>query len=327
MRKTIFVSSTFRDLASHRKAVWGLLEEFDVSVRGMEEFGARTETPLDTCIVEVEQSDIYVGIIAFRLGSLEEGTGKSYTQLEYERAQGLSKETLIYLIDEENARVPVKFIDRGVNLEKLEAFKRTLRDRHTVDTFVSEEDLVEKLRRDLKRHLDLSNANAPVLNEFSEALSIIKNFVLVPKLVAGREVRLEVKVTGGPYPASHEICSAFNYEFGATVGIPVEIVRPEGTGETGLTELYLSAKHIDGFLPVAKDERRHIYAKLQFSGTPIEKVRTRLRDESYYPIAQVSPLSATSVYLGERVDRPAEAKVILAFTKAAEPQDGSTGPA
>src|SRR3989304_7664596 len=47
MRKTIFVSSTFRDLASHRKAVWGLLEEFDVSVRGMEEFGARTETPLD----------------------------------------------------------------------------------------------------------------------------------------------------------------------------------------------------------------------------------------------------------------------------------------
>ena len=323
MRKTIFISSTFRDLASHRKAVWGLLEEFDVSVRGMEEFGARTETPLDTCIVEVEQSDIYVGIIAFRLGSLEEKSGKSYTQLEYERAQSLSKETLIYLIDEENAVVPVKFIDQGVNLIKLEAFKRTLRDRHTVDTFVSDEDLVEKLRRDLKRHLDPSSANAPVLNEFSEALSVIKNFMLVPKQVAGREVRLEVKVTGEPYPASHEICSAFNYEFGSTIGVPVEIVKPNGAGEGGLTELYLNAKQIDGFLPVAKDEIRHIYAKLQFSGAPIEKVRIRFRDESYYPD---SPLSAISVF-GKRVDRPAEAKVILAFTKAAEPSNGSSGSA
>lgn len=324
MRKTIFVSSTFTDLANHRKAVWELLEEFDVSVRGMEEFGARTETPLNTCIVEVEQSDIYVGIIAFRLGSLEESSGKSYTQLEYERAQGLSKEILIYLIDEENARVPVKFIDRGVNLEKLEAFKRTLRDRHTVDTFISENDLVEKLRRDLKRHLDLSNANAPVPNEFSEALNIIKSFMLVPKQVAGREVRLEVKITGEPYPASREMCSAFNYEFGATVGIPVGIVKPEGTGETGLTELYLSAKQIDGFLPAATGEHRHIYAKLQFSGSPIEKVRTRFRDESYYPMLRVSLPSATSVF-GEPVSRPAEAKVILAFTKTAEPPSGPAG--
>lgn len=326
MRKTIFISSTFRDLANHRKAIWGLLEEFDVSVRGMEQFGARKETPLETCIAEVEQSDIYVGIIAFRLGSIEESCGKSYTQLEYERAQSLSKETLIYLIDEENARVAVQFIDRGVNLEKLEAFKRTLRDRHTIDTFVSEEDLVEKLRRDLKRHLDPSKATAHEPNEFSEALSVIKNFMLIPKQVAGREVRLAVKVTGDPYPASHDICSAFNYEFGATVGVPVTIVEPAGTGDSGLTELYLSAKQIDGFLPVAKDELRNIYAKLQFSGAPIEKIRTRFRDESYYTMPQFAGLSAISV-LGERVSRPAEAKVILAFTKTAEPPNASNGTA
>ena len=326
MRKIIFISSTFRDLAGHRKAVWELLEEFDVSVRGMEEFGARTETPLVTCIVEVEQSDIYVGIIAFRLGSLEESSGKSYTQLEYERAQSLSKETLIYLVDEENAQVPVKFIDRGVNLEKLDAFKRMLRDRHTVDTFVSEEDLVEKLRRDLKRQLDPSNTNAPVLNEFSEALSVIKNFMLVPKQVAGREIRLEVKVTGEPYPASYAICSAFNYEFGSTVGIPVVIVKPEGIGKIGLTELYLNAKQIDDFLPVTKDELRHIYAKLQFSDTSIEKIRARFKDESHYSMMKYSLLSDASIF-GEYIDCPADAKIILAFTKAAEPPNISLGSA
>ncbi len=320
MRKTIFISSTFKDLATHRKAVWDLLEEFDVSVRGMEEFGARKETPLETCIAEVEQSDIYVGVIAFRLGSVESGTGKSFTQLEYERAQSLSKETLIYLIDEENALVAVKFIDRGITLEKLEAFKRTLRESHTVDTFVSEEDLVVKLRRDLKRHLAQSGTALHEPDELSDSLNIVKSFLLVPKHMAGREVRLQVKVTGEPYPASHEICSAFNYEFGATVGVPVAIVAPEGIAESGLTELYLDAKQLDRFPPVAKDEIWDIYAKLQFSGAPIEKNRSRFKDESYSAMSdalwsKIHPLST----LSERINRPAEAKLILALTKTFGP--------
>ena len=60
---TVFVSSTFEDLKSHRRAVWSALEQFEVNVRGMEAFGARPDAPIDTCLAEVEQSDIYVGII------------------------------------------------------------------------------------------------------------------------------------------------------------------------------------------------------------------------------------------------------------------------
>lgn len=322
MKRTVFVSSTYQDLANHRKAVWGLLEGFDASVRGMEEFGARTETPLETCIVEVEQSDVYIGIIGFRLGSVEESSGKSFTQLEYERAQDLAKETLIYLIDEENALVPVKFIDRDLNREKLEAFKRKLRERHTIVTFVSEDDLVEKLRRDLRRYLDPSSSNSPAADEFSQAAAEIRKFLLVPKLVAGREVRLEIQVTGEPYPASRELCVAFNYEFGATVGVPLVIVRPEDVADSGLSELYLSAKQVDDFLPVSKDEHRHIYAKLQFASAAIEKVRTRFKDESYFAMPAMSAMSLASnsafQSIGETIHRPAEAKVILALTKIAQ---------
>ena len=32
MKKTVFVSSTFEDLADHRRAVWQLLEDFDAGV-------------------------------------------------------------------------------------------------------------------------------------------------------------------------------------------------------------------------------------------------------------------------------------------------------
>ena len=105
MKKTVFISSTYQDLAEHRRAVWQALEEFDVSVRGMEQFGARPGAPLETCLAEVEQSDVYVGIIAFRIGSIHPESAKSFTQLEYERASSLNKAILIYLVDEESARV------------------------------------------------------------------------------------------------------------------------------------------------------------------------------------------------------------------------------
>ncbi len=51
----------------------------------MEQFGARKSNPLETCLAEVEQSDIYVGILGMRYGSEEPNSGKSYSQLEYEK--------------------------------------------------------------------------------------------------------------------------------------------------------------------------------------------------------------------------------------------------
>ncbi len=74
MGKTVFISSTFDDLRNYRKRVWDLLNNYEVNIRGMERFGARTEAPLDTCLVEVGQADIFFGIIGFRFGSLDEET-------------------------------------------------------------------------------------------------------------------------------------------------------------------------------------------------------------------------------------------------------------
>jgi len=86
MKKTIFISSTFKDLEVYRKQVWHVLQKHDVIVTGMEQFGARKSNPLDTCIVEVMKADVYIGIIGMVYGSIDKNTGKSYTQLEYEAA-------------------------------------------------------------------------------------------------------------------------------------------------------------------------------------------------------------------------------------------------
>src|SRR6266404_1281437 len=145
MNKTVFISSTYDDLKEYRRAVWELLEKFDVNVRGMEQFGARKEAPLATCLAEVEQSDVYLGVIAFRLGSIDSQTGRSFTQIEYERAHELGKEVLIYLVDEQNALFAVRYIDQYEKKKKLEAFKGLLRERHTTESFTTVEDLKEKL--------------------------------------------------------------------------------------------------------------------------------------------------------------------------------------
>lgn len=135
MRKTVFISSTYEDLKEHRAKTWDILNNFDVNIRGMEEFGTRKETPLQTCLSEVEQSDIYIGIIAMRLGSIEPSTEKSYTQLEYEKAPELKKDILIYIFDKNNGSIKTNFIDFGEKHEKLLAFKSILKERHTIDTF------------------------------------------------------------------------------------------------------------------------------------------------------------------------------------------------
>jgi len=154
MKKTVFISSTFEDLAEHRRAIWDLLKEFDVRIRGMEKFGARKESPLETSLSEVESSDIFVGVIAFRLGSVDKNSGKSITQLEYEKISELKKEILIYLIDEENANVLIKYVDHGIKRDKLEAFKKILKEEQTVAKFITKDDLIEKLKRDMKRVLE-----------------------------------------------------------------------------------------------------------------------------------------------------------------------------
>jgi hypothetical protein len=119
MNRTVFISSTYEDLKEYRRAIWELLESFKVNVRGMEQFGARTQAPLATCVSEVEISDIYLGVVAFRLGSIDQETGKSFTQIEYETAYERKKEILIYLVDENNSRFLVKYIDRDENRAKL----------------------------------------------------------------------------------------------------------------------------------------------------------------------------------------------------------------
>lgn len=148
MKAKVFISSTYSDLIPYRERVWDTMKNQGVKLLGMEKFGARKSAPLETCLEEVEKCDIYVGIIAYRYGSIHEDTDKSFTQLEYERAVALDKEILIYFLDDE-VQFPIKYVDLGEVSIKLEKFKKHLLKYHTIDKFKDPEELSLKLNSKL----------------------------------------------------------------------------------------------------------------------------------------------------------------------------------
>lgn len=152
----IFISSTYYDLVPEREAIWSLLQVYNVEIKGMEMFGARTSPPLDTCLNQVDDSDIFVFVVSMRYGSVDDVSGKSFTQLEYERAfRKEAKEILVYLIDEDYGLVYPRFIDKGDKYHALNLFKKQLKKNHTVQYFTNKDDLITKLKADLGEHLSI----------------------------------------------------------------------------------------------------------------------------------------------------------------------------
>lgn len=130
---TFYLSSTFKDLKDYRQRVDAELRRAGYKVTGMENKTASGGAPLATCLADVAKCDAYIGIFAWRYGSIpEDGNpdGKSITELEYRQAIECKKETLIFLLRE------------GVSLEpadsdttKIEALRVELSKKHWTAEF------------------------------------------------------------------------------------------------------------------------------------------------------------------------------------------------
>lgn len=278
MKKNVFISSTFEDLIPHRKAIWELLENYEVNVKGMEAFGARKESPLETCLNEVNQSDIYIGIIGYRFGSIENNSGKSFTQLEYERAVKEDKEILIYLINEIETKVEIKNVDFGEKRNKLQNFKSILKDKHTIDTFTHPENLTLKLKQRLDELLDKNKIDTSETDDYKESKRIIERFLLLPRIYSDIDVKLEIEFTGKAFPLSKDLCSSFSFSYGKTIGVPIKICNPQ-IDSPNLETLIIEERHIDFFFENKENEKVEIMARLLFTEKRIENLQANFFDE------------------------------------------------
>ena len=107
----VFISSTYLDLKDERQvAVEAILGAGHIPA-GMELFKAGNNSQLTTIKKWIDQSDVYMLILGGRYGSIEENSGKSYTQVEYEYA--LSKNIPVFAVILSDA-----MLERKANFEQ-----------------------------------------------------------------------------------------------------------------------------------------------------------------------------------------------------------------
>lgn len=148
---TIFVSSTSKDLAEHRAAIKDQIARRDLLFRGMEHFGASPSNlpPASVIVKEVRESDAYLGVFGVRYGYMDEATGLSMTELEFNEAEAGDKKMLLYVIKED---APVKVSDIEPSPKgkaKLDALKSRILKNYVVYKFSSVEDLSRQVYEDL----------------------------------------------------------------------------------------------------------------------------------------------------------------------------------
>lgn len=139
----IFISSTWIDLQPEREAVEKALHRMQrTTFSGMEYFGSRPQTPRDVSLNEVDRSGVYIGIYAHRYGS-------GITEAEYQRAREQEIPCLLYIKDDNVPVIPAH-IDRDPDkMSRLEAFKRNVKQNHTVSFFSSPDQLATQVVTDL----------------------------------------------------------------------------------------------------------------------------------------------------------------------------------
>ena len=226
----VFVSSTYTDMIPYRDAIKEAIERSDCMAIGMERFGARAVPPLETCFNQLTECQIYVCAIGMRYGSIDKEAGKSYTQLEFEKAKSLNMPILAFLIDEKNpdVKISIQNIDTDTDsILKLRAFKDSIKNskKITCDFFTSADDLTIKVQQALKneisrqeeqRQVDFESRQSSKEQSFEEGALIFTKFLKRPLVFAGMEVVLRVRMDGnyGTWRLKEELFDAFGFKLG-----------------------------------------------------------------------------------------------------------------
>jgi len=135
------VSSTARDLPLHREQVRLACERAGFEPRWMmEHLSALNEDAVRVSLRMVEEADVYLGILAYRYGTVPTGYDLSITEMEYNRAVELGKPRLVFFIHEDHS-VRASDFDTGPGAEKLKALKARIGEERVAAFFKSPEDL------------------------------------------------------------------------------------------------------------------------------------------------------------------------------------------
>jgi len=123
----VFVSSTFKDLKEERQAAVSAILMLGHIPAGMELFTANDKSQWETIERWIDESDVYILILGGRYGSIDEATGKSYTEKEFDYAVKKKKPLFSIDINEKALKDKIKILGADVieleHQKELKAFR------------------------------------------------------------------------------------------------------------------------------------------------------------------------------------------------------------
>ena len=253
----IFISSTYEDLVPYREEIQRVITRMEHIIKGMEYFGSSPQNSLDTCIEQVQESKIFIGIVGMRYGSVDDETGLSYSQLEYEEAIKRKIPTLIYIIDE-NHPIPSKYVDTGEQAIKLKNFKSLLKRKHTVSFFTSPSNLAEKISHDIIEVLSKDELVKVDIgkNSSSSFLDTYKKYELRPLKYYGETGVLTMKIVGSYTGCTLKpaIVTSLGLTLADTISTTVSVLNEETLKpvETKDISIYADQEQADWLIDISK---------------------------------------------------------------------------
>lgn len=178
--ESVFMSSTSTDLKQHRAAVNEALRKSGYHAVDMADFGARSEGATSACLDEVADSDIFVGIYAWRYGFVPPGSSVSITEQEFDEARRLNKQCFCFMVDE-TMDWPDEFVESGPGAERLATFKARVEAELVRATFTTPDNLALQVVTSLTRRergqqkllVEAASAMIPGATSHDEALDMI----------------------------------------------------------------------------------------------------------------------------------------------------------
>ncbi len=160
MTRRVFISSTSLDLRAHRERVRDTLLNLGLFPVGMEHFGAQGTGDANTVSVEqLAGSDVYLGVYAWRYGTVPPEQHRSVTHEEYEEAVRLGMPRYLFLADPstDTSTGPEALFPASVrdpeHRAQLDDFLSEVSRRHVVDFFKTPDDLAARVATALSNYL------------------------------------------------------------------------------------------------------------------------------------------------------------------------------
>src|SRR5687767_4615174 len=146
----VMISSTARDLPTHRKEVMDACLRQGMFPMMMEHLPASDAEAISASIRMVDDAEIYVGVFAHRYGYVPKGHEISVTEMEYNRAVERKIPRLIFVMDKTHP-ITIDDVEQGEGATKLKAFKERVQTENIVNFFTSPADLRAHVINSLSR--------------------------------------------------------------------------------------------------------------------------------------------------------------------------------